>query len=126
MAQKVLIVEDAESLRFSMDIILKMNGYKTFSAGNGKEALDQIKGSRISGESFDLIITDIVMPEMSGLEMMEHLEELGVKTRVLVITGFLNDEYRERLEAMGQFSVLEKPFELEALIGKVRESMSAA
>jgi len=126
MIRKVLIVDDAHSLRFSMEVILKINGFQTFSAGNGKEALDQIVESQKSGECFDLIITDIVMPEMSGIELIENLDELGIKVKILVITGFLNDEYRERLEDLGRFSVLEKPFEMEMLIGKVRESLAAA
>ncbi|MCK5308285.1 MAG: response regulator, partial [Zetaproteobacteria bacterium] len=71
MGQKVLIVDDADDLRFSIEVILRMNGYETFSARNGKEALDQVVSSQISGERFDLIITDIVMPEMSGIELME-------------------------------------------------------
>ena len=126
MAQKVLIVEDADSLRFSMEVILRMNGYETFSAANGTDALDQIESSRISGKRFDLVITDIVMPEMSGIELMEKLNEHKIKARVIVITGFLNDEHRDRLEALGQYNILEKPFELETLVGKIRETMSAA
>ncbi len=126
MGQKVLIVDDADDLRFSIEIVLRMNGYETFSARNGKEALDQVVGSRISGKPLDLIITDIVMPEMSGIELMEKLDEWRIEASVLVITGFLNDEYRDRLEAFKQVNVLEKPFELETLVSKVRESMPGA
>ena len=126
MAQKVLIVDDADDLRFSIEVILRMNGYETFSARNGKEALDQVVGSRISGKPLDLIITDIVMPEMSGIELMEKLDEWRIEARVLVITGFLNDEYRDRLEALDQVSVLEKPFESETLVNMVKECMSGA
>jgi len=126
MIRKVLIVDDAHNLRFSMEVILKMNGFETFGAANGKEALDRIVESQKSGEYFDLVITDIVMPKMSGIELMENLDELGIKMKIIVITGFLNDDYRERLKALGRFSVLEKPFEMEKLVGKVRESLSAA
>ena len=126
MAQKVLIVDDADDLRFSIEVILRMNGYETFSARNGKEALDQVVGSRISGKPLDLIITDIVMPEMSGIELMEKLDEWRIEARVLVITGILNDEYRDRLEALDQVSVLEKPFESEMLVNMVKECMSGA
>ena len=126
MGQKVLIVDDADDLRFSIEVILRMNGYETFSARNGKEALDQVVSSQISGERFDLIITDIVMPEMSGIELMEKLDEWRIEARVLVITGFLNDEYRDRLEALDQVSVLEKPFESETLVNMVKECMSGA
>ena len=126
MAQKVLIVDDADDLRFSIEIVLRMNGYETYSARNGKEALDQIVGSRISGKSMDLIITDIVMPEMSGIEFMEKLVEWRIKARVLVITGFLNDEYRDRLETLDRVAVLEKPFESETLVNMVKECMSGA
>ena len=100
-----------------------MNGYETFSARNGKEALDQVVSSQISGERFDLIITDIVMPEMSGIELMEKLDEWRFKARVLVITGFLNDEYQDRLKALEKVNVLEKPFESETLVNMVKECM---
>ena len=123
MAPKVLIVDDADDLRFSIEVILRMNGYETFSARNGKEALDQVVGSRISGKPLDLIITDIVMPEMSGIELMEKLDDWRFKARVLVITGFLNDEYRDRLEALEKVNILEKPFESETLISKIKECM---
>ncbi len=126
MGQKVLIVDDADDLRFSIEVILRMNGYETFSARNGKEALDQVVSSQISGELFDLIITDIVMPEMSGIELMEKLDDWRFKARVLVITGFLNDEYRDRLEALEKVNILEKPFESETLISKIKECMDGA
>ncbi|MBI5185658.1 MAG: response regulator [Nitrospinae bacterium] len=118
--QKILVVDDDEPLRFALSLSLKMSGFRLETAGNGREALDKIL-SAIEGKSpFDLLITDIIMPEMNGLELVERLSHAGVKIPVLVMSAHARGaKIFCPLPRKGIACFLEKPFNMEEMIHSV-------
>jgi two-component system, cell cycle sensor histidine kinase and response regulator CckA len=119
--ETILLVEDEERLRELIREILEMEGYTVLAASNGHEALsicEQHEGT------IDLLITDVVMPEMSGRELAESLEHNCSDVKVLFMSGYTDDAIVRHgvLEASAFF--LQKPFTPDALSRKVREVLN--
>lgn len=110
--KRLLIVDDEETLTFSL--------YQTFitapiecevvTASSGEEAL-----KRLTEAQYDLVITDVAMPGISGLELLSDIKARYPATRVVVITAYGSDEREEEARQLGADSYLEKPFELREL-----------
>ncbi len=81
MKKKVLVVEDEESLRLLYEEELKGEGYEILTAGNGKEAIQQLEAGRP-----DLIILDILLPKMNGLQVLSEIRRQGLSFPVLLLT----------------------------------------
>jgi CheY-like chemotaxis protein len=79
---KILVVEDDKHVRKLMNAVLKREGYEVVTAGNGKEALEALEVQHI-----DLIILDIMMPEMDGYEFAEELKEADNRIPILMATA---------------------------------------
>ena len=90
--------------------ILKNCGYKYLVSENGRQALDIYKKHR---EEIDLVILDVVMPGMGGLQCYRQLQNINPQIRVLIITGFPNDRSTRKLLKEGAAAVIEKPFALD-------------
>jgi two-component system response regulator AtoC len=108
--QYILVVDDEPHMRRVLEIMLKQAGYRVFVAGNGREAL------KVMGESpVDLVITDLRMPEMDGIELLASMRNEGLATPVIVITAFGSIE--SAVEAMkgGAIDYMVRPFDVEAL-----------
>ena len=117
---RVLIVDDEKHFCFSASLALKRAGLYVRTAANGRDALDVLVESRKSGEDFDMVITDIVMPVMDGIELIDKMKQENLDIPILVITGFLDTEYREALHVQGVSHTLEKPFMPDLLIERVK------
>lgn len=119
-SKKILIADDDAHFRFALALSLKMSGFRLETAGNGREALDKIL-SAIEGKSpFDLLITDIIMPEMNGLELVERLNDAGVGIPVLVMSAYARGaKIFGPLPRKGIACFLEKPFSMEEMIHSV-------
>ncbi|HKQ36945.1 MAG TPA: ATP-binding protein [Verrucomicrobiae bacterium] len=115
--ERVLLVEDEPMLRELAVTVLKTLGYEVLTAENGVRALDVVKG--LKGMPLDLLITDVVMPEMGGRELAEKLQTLYPKTRTLFCSGYTEDSVIAGAEAAGRF--LQKPYTMATLGQKVRE-----
>ncbi|MEJ2683974.1 MAG: sigma-54 dependent transcriptional regulator [Candidatus Sulfobium sp.] len=115
MGLKVLIAEDEEIALKHLVRTLSAEGYKVVGAMNGREALEEISRDR-----FDVLITDIKMPEINGIELLGKAKEKDPEIEVLVITGF--GSIGSAVEAMkkGAYEYITKPFDLDELILKVR------
>jgi two-component system cell cycle sensor histidine kinase/response regulator CckA len=110
--RRVLLVEDNEGVRHFAREVLTRAGATVFEAHHGAHGLAVAERER---HAFDLVVSDVVMPEMGGPEMVERLREKNRALRVLFITGYADDAVaREDLRA-GQESLLEKPFSARAL-----------
>jgi signal transduction histidine kinase/CheY-like chemotaxis protein len=114
---KVLLVEDEQAVRELVRIILERAGHRVFEAATPEEAIEQFNEI----ESVDLLLTDVVMPAMSGFELFHALVERQPSLRVLFISGYTDYATFEPTIADKGAAFLEKPFSAEALMGKVRE-----
>ncbi|MGZ8461101.1 MAG: response regulator, partial [Candidatus Deferrimicrobiaceae bacterium] len=85
---RILFVDDESGFRFAAAVALRRGGYRVEEAADGKEALAKFLSSRDAGDPFDLVVTDIRMPAMSGIELIDALVERGVRTSVCAITCF--------------------------------------
>jgi len=115
-SETILLVEDEPAVRRLVSQMLLLTGYTVLEAANGPEAVQLIEES----PPVDLLLTDIVMPSMSGGELAEHLSRDHPNMRVLFTSGYMDDSVVQDVVAMGaQF--LPKPFTPETLVRKVRE-----
>lgn len=107
MDEKILIIDDEPDIRSLLSNILNQEGYRVKAASNGKEAVALFKSDK-----FDLVITDIQMPEMDGLKVMMQIKEMDKDIGVIILTGFatINDAINA-LRAGGAFDYVTKPLE---------------
>jgi PAS domain S-box-containing protein len=114
---RVLLVEDEQAVRELVRIILERAGHRVLEAATPEEALERFDAIG----SVDLLLTDVVMPAMSGVDLFHALVERQPSLRVLFISGYTDYATFEPTIADKGAAFLEKPFSAEALIGKVRE-----
>ncbi len=104
---------------------MRRAGYRVEEAADGEEALRKVHGARESGDPFHLVVTDIRMPVMSGIELIKALREESADTRLCAITCFGEQALVEELAGIGCTEYIEKPFSPEVLLtrlGKVLET----
>jgi two-component system cell cycle sensor histidine kinase/response regulator CckA len=121
--ETVLLAEDEEVVRRLARELLTGNGYKVLEAANGREALLLSEGHR--GE-IHLLLTDVVMPKMSGRELGERIRLQRPGLRVLYMSGYTDDAILRRGVLEGGIPFLQKPFTPEAFARKVREVLDPA
>ncbi|MCC5831689.1 MAG: sigma-54-dependent Fis family transcriptional regulator [Chlamydiales bacterium] len=120
--ETILVAEDEELMRRFLEEALKRKGFAVDAAENGKEAISLLKKN-----SYDLVITDMKMPDLSGLEILKKTKELSPQTLVLVMTAYGTIENAVEAMRLGAFNYLLKPFTpeaIEALIDKASEHQS--
>ena len=118
---RILIVDDEADFLFSASVALRQAGYEVVGAADGGEALSRTREFLRAGKRFDLLLTDLRMPSLCGLELLEGLEQLGVEIPVIAMTGYCDDALREDLERKGCIEFLEKPFEPHDLVARVQK-----
>jgi len=117
MAQKsVLLVEDEEGTRFLLDQILSKAGYRVVLAADGGEAL-----LRLGPDSVDLILSDIHMPNLDGLKLLEILHQHGISTPVILLTGEPSPDVEARGREMGVAEYLRKPVQRDVLLERIEK-----
>lgn len=114
----ILLVEDEDAVRMFSSRALKEKGYKILEASSGEEALEIVKSSEIP---IDLIITDVIMPNMDGVEFVQKIRESSKNVKVIFISGYTEDKFKNILEQDDVTYFLPKPFTLKDLAGKVKE-----
>jgi two-component system response regulator PilR (NtrC family) len=119
MAEAILIVDDEEIIRESLSFVLKKEGYSVQEAENGKIALEYVKD-----RSFDLIMTDIEMPEMKGIELLEHVTQLSPETLVVIITAYGSIDTAIAALRKGAVDYILKPVEFDELLVKTRRLLA--
>jgi PAS domain S-box-containing protein len=120
MTRTVLLVEDEQAVRELVRIILERAGHQVIEAATPEDAIAQFNGT----ESVDLLVTDVVMPGMSGFDLFHTLVERLPSLRVLFISGYTDYALFEPIIADRGAAFLEKPFSAEALTIKVREALT--
>ncbi len=117
----ILIVDDDPGFREFLRLFLEREGYRVSLARDGKEAL-----SRLEEVNPDLILLDLRMPEMGGLEFLEHLRRQGNETPVIVITAYASLDSAVKAKKEGAYDYLPKPFRLEDLRRKLKEALKSS
>ena len=117
--ETLLLVEDNQSLREATQSILEALGYRVLTAANGRLALEVYQ----TAGGVDLVITDIVMPEMGGGELMRELSRSEPNLKALGITGYAVQEVAEKLREAGFLNVIHKPFNVDVLAQMIRHAL---
>ena len=111
---RILLAEDEEAMRTYLARALENAGYEVVAVDRGTAALPWLET-----EAFDLLLTDIVMPEMDGIELAQRCANISPETKVMFITGFAAVSLKASREAP-QAKVLSKPFHLRDLVLEVQ------
>jgi two-component system cell cycle sensor histidine kinase/response regulator CckA len=114
----IMLVEDDDPVRIFGARALRNKGYKVIEAKSGEAALDLIRNAE---EEIDLLITDVVMPRMDGPRLVREVREIHPQMKVIFISGYTEDAFRQRLDSDSGIDFLPKPFSLKQLATKVRE-----
>lgn len=118
---KILLAEDDNDMRRFLERALDQAGYQVVAYDNGASAYD-----RLREEPFTLLLTDIVMPEMDGIELARRATEIDPDMKVMFITGFAAVALNPDSNAPKDAKVLSKPFHLRDLVTEVEKMLAAA
>jgi putative nucleotidyltransferase with HDIG domain len=116
--KKILVVDDEPSICDILEKFLKKKGYDIYRASDGKKAMALVEST-----SIDLIVSDIKMPGMSGVELLQKLRENGKSMPVLITTGFPTLDTAIEALKLGAYDYLTKPFHLEEIGEKIRRAL---
>ncbi len=117
---KILLAEDDEDMRKFLERALEKAGHDVTSFGEGMSAFECVKEV-----AFDLLLTDIVMPEMDGIELARRAADLDPELKIMFITGFAAVALNPDNEAPKDAKILSKPFHLRELVQEVDRMMAA-
>ncbi len=117
---KILLAEDDEDMRKFLERALQKAGHEVTAFGEGMSAFECVKE-----DSFDLLLTDIVMPEMDGIELARRAADLDPELKIMFITGFAAVALNPDNEAPKDAKILSKPFHLRELVQEVDRMMAA-
>jgi two-component system, cell cycle response regulator CpdR len=117
---RILLAEDDDSMRGFLERALSRAGHQVIAFDNGKEALD-----RLMDEPFTLLLTDIVMPRMDGIELARRASEIDPTLKIMFITGFAAVTLNNDTAAPKDARVLSKPFHLKDLVQEVDRLLAA-
>ena len=117
---KIILAEDDEDMRRFLVKALEKAGHDVTSFGEGASAFEEIKQT-----TFDLLLTDIVMPEMDGIELARRASELDPSLKIMFITGFAAVALHPDSKAPKDAKVLSKPVHLRELVSEVNKMLAA-
>ena len=116
MTERILIVDDEQIIRESLQFVLKKEKYDVEEAGNGREALE-----KHLAKPFDLIITDLEMPELRGIEFLEQVRQRTPESAVFIITAYGSVETAIAALRSGAYDYILKPIDFDDLIIRVKK-----
>lgn len=119
MPESILIVDDEEIIRESLTFVLAKEGYRVKGASNGREALGLVKA-----ETFDVVLTDLEMPEMKGIELLENVIRYSPETLVVIITAYGSIESAIAALRKGAVDYILKPVEFDELLVKMKRMLA--
>jgi CheY-like chemotaxis protein len=117
---RILVVDDEPDLLDILGAELRDRGFEVECAANGAEALEHARRAR-----FDLLLTDLKMPGMDGLELLEDLTRAGLVDRAIVMTGFTSDDVCAHVASQG-LRHLSKPFDAPELLAALEDELARA
>ena len=117
---KILVIDDEDIVRLSCSRTLTPEGYDLRMAKNGEEGLKMLEE-----DSFDLVLTDLKMPNMDGIEVLANIKKRWPSIDVVIVTGYQTVETAVKAIKLGAFDYIEKPFTPDALIAIVSNVFKA-
>ena len=119
MSKTMLIIEDDVVTRDLLRLVFEYDGFTCMEAENGAMGL-----AMLESQAFDMIVLDHAMPVMTGLEFLDHVQHKPhrCKSPIIMITGMLNPNFREKATKLGAYAIVEKPYdigELRALVSQL-------
>ncbi len=118
--QSILLVDDDQEFRKAMKKMFEKSGYDVTVAADGQEGLDAL-----SKKTFDLIISDLRMPNLNGMELMEELRRRKINLPVIFITAYGEVESYMDLMNLGAFEYINKPVKGQEILGVVRKALES-
>ena len=118
---RILLVEDEEAVRSFAARSLAMLGYTVLPAANGEDGLQMLQSER---DEIDLVVSDVVMPEMDGPTLLRHIREIRPDLRVIFMSGYAEEAFDRNLSADEDFVFLQKPFTLKQLATVVKQTLT--
>lgn len=119
MKKHILVVEDEKNLLATMEFILEAANYQVTLVEDGQKALKQILDFRDQNIPVDVLVTDIRMPRMGGLELLSRLYHQGIQIPTLVITNHGSEELRKKLAKWDCIYCLDKPLDDEKILNHI-------
>ena len=117
---RVLIVEDEDSVRAFAARALSSRGYTVVEANSGEMGLEVVEGD---ADGFELILSDVVMPEMDGPTMLKELRRRNVTSKFIFMSGYAEDAFEKAADGPTDYAFLQKPFSLKQLVEKVKAEL---
>jgi DNA-binding NtrC family response regulator len=111
---KILVIDDEDIVRISVSRALAPEGYEIKTVKDGSEGMKQLEQ-----EEFDLVLTDLKMPNMDGIEVLSNIKNRWPKTDVVIVTGYQTVETAVKAIKLGAADYIEKPFTPDSLIATV-------
>jgi len=121
--ERILIVDDEDSIIDIAREVLESQGYHVFASGNGREALALY---REAIPSIDLVILDLNLPDMNGKDVLDCMRDINPHARVILSSGYHLTEKIPTMDGNGILPFLQKPFRITELITKVRDTLAEA
>ena len=119
--ETILIVDDEEYILDTCAAMLETMGYKVLLAGSGEKALEVFRKNQ---SKIDLVILDMVMPGMDGLETFEHLNQMDPQIKVILSSGYSIEDISEEIIENGRTELIQKPFSLKQINQIIREMLN--
>ncbi len=119
MGEKVLIVDDQFGIRTLLNEILQKEGYEVFQAANGIQALEIV-----NKHAPDLVLLDMKIPGMDGLEILQELKKIDPHIRVIIMTAYGELDMIEQTKTLGALAHFSKPFDIEEIRTAVRKYLT--
>jgi two-component system, chemotaxis family, chemotaxis protein CheY len=124
MKKNILIVDDSPTLRASVNFVLSGSGYNILQADNGETGLQKLEESRKKGERIHLVISDINMPKMNGLEFLRAVKEKNSLFKfipVIILTTEREDTLKQQGKQYGAAGWMTKPFKPDLLLSVIKK-----
>lgn len=121
-SETIVLVEDEDAIRIFAKNVLTNKGYTVIDFASAKDAFDEIVEKDLQ---FDLLLTDVLMPEMSGPSLVTKLKEIKPALKVIFISGYAEEAFTEEYGDKRDFNFLAKPFSLKQLLATVKEVVNS-
>jgi len=117
---KILVIDDDPAVLDALNLVLRQEGFDVVSAENGGAAVAFAKNA-----AFDVAITDLKMPGMSGMETLAELRQIAPRLPVIIASGFVTDDVAAECMSLGALGYIRKPFEVGELLSWVQRALHA-